>query len=378
MKKALFASLFFLYSCSEPVFEYVPLAQAETKLISIEKFNKEQSPKNIILLIGDGTGLSQITLSRLAIGGASHKLAIDQMPFTGFSLTHSSDNLVTDSASSATAWAAGIKTKNKFLSITPQKETVPTIPELLYSKGFLSGLVATSSITHATPAAFYAHVEPRNEEKFIANQLIESSISIALGGGLKFFNLADLEKKTTFISDKESLFDENLKDSKRVIGLFEEGGIVRSPEKPTQNEMTESALNFLSSNTQDCSGFFLMSEGSQIDWAAHDNDAVEMINEYRDFDDTIRAMMNFVSKDKETLLIVTADHETGGLQIMSAEDNKVKVKWGTGRHTGIPVGVYAYGPGAHLFTGTMDNTDIHHKILEVINYSEIKSSYCSK
>lgn len=121
-----------------------------------------------------------------------------------------------------------------------------------------------------------------------------------------------------------------------------------------------------------------MSEGSQIDWAAHDNDAVEMINEYRDFDDTIRAMMNFVSKDKETLLIVTADHETGGLQIMSAEDNKVKVKWGTGRHTGIPVGVYAYGPGAHLFTGTMDNTDIHHKILEVINYSEIKSSYCSK
>ena len=378
MKKALFASLFFLYSCSEPVFEYVPLAQAETKLISIEKFNKDQSPKNIILLIGDGTGLSQITLSRLAIGGASHKLAIDQMPFTGFSLTHSSDNLVTDSASSATAWAAGIKTKNKYLSITPQKEKVPTIPELLYSKGFLSGLVATSSITHATPAAFYAHVEPRYEEKFIANQLIESSISIALGGGLKFFNLADLEKKTTFISDKESLFNENLKDSKRVIGLFEEGGIVRSPEKPTQNEMTESALNFLSSNAQDCSGFFLMSEGSQIDWAAHDNNAVEMVNEYRDFDDTIRAMMNFVSKDKETLLIVTADHETGGLQIMSAEDNKVKVKWGTGSHTGIPVGVYAYGPGAHFFTGTMDNTDIHHKILEVINYSEIKSSYCSK
>ena len=197
------------------------------------------------MLIGDGTGLSQITLSRLAIGGASHKLAIDQMPFTGFSLTHSSDNLVTDSASSATAWAAGIKTKNKYLSITPQKETVPTIPELLYSKGFLSGLVATSSITHATPAAFYAHVEPRYEEKFIANQLIESSISIALGGGLKFFNLADLEKKTTFISDKESLFDENLNDSKRVIGLFEEGGIVRSPEKPTQNEMTESALSLI-------------------------------------------------------------------------------------------------------------------------------------
>ena len=141
MKKALFASLFFLYSCSEPVFEYVPLAQAETKLISIENFKKDQSPKNIILLIGDGTGLSQITLSRLAIGGASHKLAIDQMPFTGFSLTHSSDNLVTDSASSATAWAAGIKTKNKYLSITPQKETVPTIPELLYSKGFLSGQI---------------------------------------------------------------------------------------------------------------------------------------------------------------------------------------------------------------------------------------------
>ena len=378
MKKIFLASFFFLSSCSEPVFEYIPIAEAESKLIKIENFNKDQNPKNIILLIGDGTGLSQITLSRLAIGGANYKLAIDQLPYTGFSTTHSSDNLVTDSASSATAWAAGIKTKNKYLSITPQKETVLTIPELLYPKGFLSGLVATSSITHATPAAFYAHVESRYEEKDIANQLIESSISIALGGGLKFFDVVNVENKTTFIAEKKSLFDKNLKDAKRIIGLFDEGGIVRSSEKPTQKEMTESALNFLSSNTQDCSGFFLMSEGSQIDWAAHDNDAVEMINEYRDFDNTIRVMMDFVSKDKETLLIVTADHETGGLQIMSEEDNKVKVKWGTGRHTGMPVGVYAYGPGAHLFTGTMDNTDIHYKILEAINYSNIKTLSCSK
>ena len=164
--------------------------------------------------------------------------------------------------------------------------------------------------------------------------------------------------------------------SSRVIGLFDDDGIYRSPNKPTQLEMTNRAIKYLNEQTESCHGFFLMSEGSQIDWASHDNDAEKMIVEFEDFDNTIRSVMNFVTADKETLLIITADHETGGLQILKQADDFVEVQWGTGRHTGIPVGVYAYGPGAHLFKGLMDNTDIHKKIIRLVNDSGPKDRIC--
>ena len=357
--------------------EFVEIGTNDTRLIEIKSFALERKPKNIILIIGDGVGLNQIAISRIAIGGPDYKLAIDQMPYTGFSLTHSANNLYTDSAAAATTWATGVKTSNKFLSMTPDKEIVKTIPELLSDRGFLSGVVATSSVTHATPAAFYAHVDSRYKEEEIAQQLVDSPIAISLGGGLEFFDLDDLKNKTTFVNDKKDLFNKKLISSKRIIGLFDDDGIVRSDQKPTQQEMTKMAINFLSSNTKACSGFFLMSEGSQIDWYGHSNDVTKMIFEFEDFDETIRDTMNFVSEDEDTLLIVTADHETGGLQIMGNENNQTKIQWGTGSHTGTPVGVYAYGPGANLFSGLMDNTEIHNKILEVINFKELDSSSCS-
>ena len=142
---SLFVLLFLLVQ-SKTKIEYIPIGNAGPNLIEINSFKKNVKPKNIILIIGDGTGLNQIALSRIAIGGPDFRLAIDQLPYSGISLTHSDDSLITDSAASATAWAAGIKTTNKFLSISPEKDIVPTIPELLSKKGFISGLVATSSI----------------------------------------------------------------------------------------------------------------------------------------------------------------------------------------------------------------------------------------
>ena len=138
--------------------------------------------------------------------------------------------------------------------------------------------------------------------------------------------------------------------------------------------MTNFALNHLN---KQCNGFFLMTEGSQIDWAAHDNDANKMIEEFKDFDLTIRDLINFVNEDNETLLIVTSDHETGGLQILKQDDDKVLVQWGTGRHTSIPVGVHAYGPGAELFQGLIDNSDIHYKILDAIVYKNLDNQSCN-
>ena len=361
----------------KPNTEKIKIGNKQTKNINIDSFEKNQKPKNIILIIGDGTGLNQVTLSRIAIGGLDFKLAIDQMPYTGFSLTHSYNNAYTDSAAAATTWATGKKTNNKFLSVDVNKKELKTVAEILYEKGFLSGLVSTSSITHATPAAFYAHIDSRYKEKEIANQLIASSISIALGGGKEFFDEEKLKKNSLYISNKESLEELDLLVSRRVIGLFDKDGIERSPEKPTQKEMTSVALNFLKTKTNNCKGFFLMSEGSQIDWAAHDNDAKKMITEFEDFDKTIRLAMEYVSKNKDTLLIITADHETGGLQILKQDKDYIEIQWGTGRHTGIPVGVYAYGPGAIHFTGLMDNTEIYHKITSILSVDELEPATCT-
>ena len=352
--------------------ESISIGTKETEVIEIKNFSDNLKAKNIILVIGDGVGPNQITLSRIAIGGLDHRLFIDQMPYHGTSLTHSYNNAYTDSAAAATTWSTGNKTKNRYLSLDPDKEVLETIVEMLHKKGYASGIVATSSVTHATPAALYAHTDSRYEYKNIANQLINSPIDIALGGGKELFDLNKINDTHHVLTAKESL-QLNFDYSKKLIGLFDDDGIQRSNEKPTQRQMTNFALEHL--NNQ-CNGFFLMTEGSQIDWAGHDNDANKMVEEFRDFDLTIKDLIKFVNKNNNTLLIVTSDHETGGLQILKQDGDKVIIQWGTGRHTSIPVGVQAYGPGAELFQGLMDNTDIHYKMLEAIDYKNLENQTC--
>jgi alkaline phosphatase len=363
---------FSLMACSSPV-EQIPYGNEVLSKLEIKEF--EGRPKNIILLIGDGTGLNQITLSRMAISGVNSRLYIDQLPYSGISLTHSADNIITDSAAAATAWATGAKTKNKFISVTPNEKVLTSLTEALFAKGFLSGVVATSSITHATPAAFYAHVNNRYKEKKIASQLQNSNINIAFGGGLNFFDLSATNDQIKYIYDLDELKNINT-SSKRIIGLFDNDGIRRSPDRPSQQLMTKKALDILAKRTAECSGFFLMTEGSQIDWASHDNDASRMINEFRDFDLSIKSTVEFINTRDDTLLIVTSDHETGGLQILKEDQDSAHIQWGTGSHTGIPVGIFSYGPVAELFTGTMDNTEIHTKILEIIDFDSIPDSSC--
>ena len=364
--------IFSLMACSSPV-EQILYGNEVLSKLEIKEF--EGRPKNIILLIGDGTGLNQITLSRMAISGVNSRLYIDQLPYSGISLTHSADNIITDSAAAATAWATGTKTKNKFISVTPNEKVLTSLTEAIFKKGYLSGIVATSSITHATPAAFYAHVNNRYKEKKIASQLQNSNINIAFGGGLNFFDLSATNDQIKYIYDLDELKNINT-SSKRIIGLFDNDGIRRSPDRPSQQLMTKKALDILAKRTVECSGFFLMTEGSQIDWASHDNDASRMIAEFRDFDLSIKSAVEFINTRDDTLLIVTADHETGGLQILKEDNDLVHIQWGTGSHTGIPVGVFSYGPGAELFTGTMDNTEIHTKILEIIDFDSIPDSSC--
>ena len=350
---------------------------SDIKLPETLKSSSASKAKNIILLIGDGMGPNQVALARFATGGPDHRLSFENFPITGIVYNHSSDSLYTDSAASATAWATGVKTKNRYLAVDAEKKFLPTIPELLSAKGYKSGLVANSSITHATPAAFYAHIDSRYKEKEIAKMLIDSDIDIALGGGQEFFDVTASQDSPFMIYDKRLLDSTLLNSKEQVIGLFAEDGFDREKGTPTQLEMTQVALSFLKKKSQNCSGFFLMSEGSQIDWAGHDNNVEYMLIEFADFEATVLAATNFALANQDTLILVTADHATGGLVLQRPKGSKVQAQWTTGSHDLSPINIYAYGPGAELFSGVMDNTEIFDRILQALDYENLDSSNCS-
>ena len=203
MKKSLLIlSTFVLFACgSGNDIELVAIGSDTKKPVALERATKQKA-KNIILFIGDGMGPNQVALAKFATGGPDHKLSFENFPITGIVYNHSSDSLYTDSAAAATTWATGVKTKNGYLAVDAEKKFLPTIPELLSTKGYKSGLVSTSSITHATPAAFYAHIDNRDKEREIAKMLIDSDIDIALGGGQEFFDVTASEDSPFMIYDK--------------------------------------------------------------------------------------------------------------------------------------------------------------------------------
>jgi len=184
------------------------------------------------------------------------------------------------------------------------------------------------------------------------------------------------EDSPYMIYDKK-LLDSNLLSSKeQVIGLFAEDGFDRRLGPPTQLEMTQVALSFLEEKSQNCAGFFLMSEGSQIDWAGHDNNVEYMLVEFADFDAAVQAATNFAVENKDTLILVTADHATGGLVLQGPKGSKVRAQWTTGSHDLSPINIYAYGPGSELFSGVMDNTEIFDRILLALDYDNLDLSNC--
>ena len=378
MKKYLLLfSVAILSSCQDgTVVEESVLIGAETNAAETLEQNPNIKAKNIILFIGDGMGPNQVALARFSVGGANHRLSFENFPVTGIVLNHSAENLYTDSAAAATAWAAGVKTKNGYLSVDSDNKFLPTIPELLSTKGYLTGLVATSSITHATPAAFYAHINSRSKHKKIAEMLVESDIAIALGGGSEFFKMPLSNEAIHIINNGDSLDENNLIEYSRVLGLFGEDGLDRRLSPPTQLKMTETALDFLDSKTLNCPGFFLMSEGSQIDWAGHDNNVKYMLAEFADFDDSIAAAVEFAKQDKETLILVTADHATGGLVLQKPRGSSIRAQWTTTSHDLSSINIYAYGPGAEKFSGVMDNTEIFDRMLQALDYENLDSNNC--
>ncbi|WP_282019676.1 alkaline phosphatase [Planomicrobium okeanokoites] len=287
--------------------------------------------KNVIFLIGDGMGVSYTTAYRSMKDDPATKL-IEETAFdphlVGQQMTHPEDpdQNITDSASSATAMAAGIKTYNNAIAVDNDESEVKTVLEAAKEKGKATGLVATSEITHATPASFGAHDISRKNMNAIADdyydELIngEHKVDVLLGGGTSLFDRTDRDLTEEFqndgygyVTNKQELLEN---EDAQVLGLFAPAGmpkmIDREDSAPSLEEMTKSAIDRLK---QDKDGFFLMVEGSQIDWAGHDNDIVGAMSEMEDFEKAYAAAIEFAKKDKHTLVIATADHSTGGFSI---------------------------------------------------------------
>lgn len=316
-------------------------------------------------MIGDGMGTAQIAAAMTANNG---KLFLSNCKYAGFCTTHSSEDYVTDSAAGATALACGIKTYNAAIGVDDNKNPIKTILEKAIDKKMGTGLVSTSAITHATPAAFIAHQPHRNMYEEIAADFLKADIDVFIGGGYDHFtkrkdgrNLAtELEQKGyTVLQDLHKI--KNFKSGK-LAGLTapEHNGRV-SERKDMLQIATQTAVNVLSAKKN---GFFLMVEGSQIDWGGHANDLTYIIEETLDFDKAIGMVLEFAAKDKNTLVVITADHETGGLTLVKGDINKgtLKAEFSTGKHTGVMVPIFAFGPGAEEFTGFLDNTNIPKKI----------------
>ncbi len=334
------------------------------------------SPRNIVLMIGDGMGIAQITAG---IYARADRLHIERFPITGLIKTHSARQLVTDSAAGATAFACGCKTFNGAIGVNERKEPCRTILEEAAAAGMATGLIATSSITHATPAAFIAHVSKRSEMEEIAPFFLQTRIDLFIGGGLSYFNrradgrdlCRELEAKGF---DLHTVHQRHLgqcrPDPSRPFAWFsadkEPEGVHNGRDYlPLAARM---APPFLAQRSP--RGFFLMIEGSQIDWACHKNNGNHAVQEMLDFDEAIGEVLRFAEQDGQTLVIVTADHETGGMALLRGSDRKdLKIKFSTLYHTASMVPVFAYGPGAEQFSGVYDNTELHTKMKALLQQS---------
>lgn len=310
---------------------------------SFNQLKVSNSPLNIILLIGDGMGPAHIKAYRQfkddKAGSAKSGLVFDRYLMGSLS-TDSIDQVedITDSAASATAYATGQRTVNAALSVDRESRTYLTVLEKAKQIGLSTGLVATSEIVHATPAAFVSHHIDRESKNEIANQFFDNQfnqmpmVDILLGGGIKYLKRKDRdltrefeEKGYQLLFNRNQLLNAN---SPKMLGLFADEGLAkfwdREKDTPSLAEMTTSAIEQLSKNQR---GFFLMVEGSQIDWAAHANDIVGVMSEMEDFEKAVEVAIEFAKKHPNTLLIVTADHETGGLSIGSRDSGESRYLW---------------------------------------------------
>lgn len=327
-------------------------------------------PKNIILMVGDGMGVAQIYAGLTA---NKDTLNLERFKYIGFSKTYSANRYITESAAGATAFSIGEKTHNGAIGVDANDNPKPTILEIAGKKGLSTGLVVTTDITDATPAAFVAHVPSRKTQQEIAADYLKSGVDIFIGAGKEHFS----DRK-----DGRNLIEELKKKNYRVLYNADDivkvksgkiaGFLKEQPATIRGNQEEKTAMAAIHILNQNPKGFFLMIEGSKIDDGGHDNDLSIVISEMQDFDRVIGKVLDFAEKDGETLVVVTADHETGGLTLTGGDikTGKVEGKFSTDDHTSVMVPVFAYGPGAEAFMGIYNNNTIFHKFMKAFGFTK--------
>jgi alkaline phosphatase len=325
--------------------------------------DQSSRPKNIILMIGDGNGLAQISAAMIANQG---QLSLTNIKDIGLVKTSSADDLVTDSAAGGTAMATGTKANNRAIGVDPGGKNCRNLIEILSDNGYNTAIITTDAISGATPAAFYAHTHERDDTDAILEDLKQSGVDFFISGGQaredvlsEVFVTKTVEEFEDFDQPTAVYFGDNKMPS------------VKNGREDFLPMMTTKALHLLSNEE---APFFLVIEGAQIDNGGHDNDISTIINEMLDFDQVIGEALQFADLDKNTLIIITADHETGGLGIAGGDTSKgmVRADFLSVDHSGIMVPLFAYGPQSQEFRGFFENTLIFTKILAALGISKNK------
>lgn len=354
---------------------------ASNRVASYEPAEPRPQPvENVILMIGDGMGVAHVT--QLVIENGLRPAQMERAQAVGLVRTFSANNRVTDSAAAGTAIATGTKTNNSRLGRDPQGNDLKSILVRAQEQGFPTGLVVTVDMFDATPGAFYAHVHNRKSRDTITVQLLESGIDVAMGGGRQYLDTRE-DGRTLTREFREKGYEiafeltdiENVTQGRLLAPL--------APKTMPYNidgrgdylpQATAKALEILANNrdARGSRGFFLMVEGSMIDYAAHDNNPEKLLGETADFDRAVQVAFDYADRNPGTLVIVTADHETGGLTIPSnksdftASESGVKYMFSTTGHSGSLVPLFAYGAGAQEFSRVLDNTDLSRIIARLL------------
>ena len=342
-----------------------------------KKEEPQEQPKamNVIYMIGDGMALPQVYAAMLS---SHEKMTFSQFPYIGVVDTQSASNDITDSAAAGTALASDHKTNNAMLGVNPDSIPVKTVLEVMAEQGKETGIVVSCYVTHATPAAFYAKVPHRKQYEEIAVQMAENPyLNLIIGGGMKYFN--QRKDSLDLVARMENELGWKVYDTLDNIDITCKKYAVMANDNhmPPAAERgdflpraVKTALKTLDSAEN---GFFLMVEGSQIDFACHGNDSTWMMDEMLDFDYAVKVALDYAKEKGNTLVVVTADHETGGLTMPDPNGKYTNpvFSYSTRSHTCLPVMVYAYGPGAEQFTGWMQNRDLKGKILNACGLENI-------
>lgn len=363
-----------LTSCVDMMELALDLDEMASEMEAASKQGEEPPiPRNVILIIGDGMGVPQVYSSVVAEKGDNS--AFLRFPYSGFSRTYSLNKYRTDSSAGGTALTTGHKVENYHVNWAPDSTRHRTVFDDAVAVGMSTGFVVTSSVLDATPAATYGHVPYRKMFDTLSLQMAQCDHTVMIGGGAKYFLPENRHDGTAPLDTLvrrgytvvRSLDSALAFKGDKLVSLYSEDDPLQAPERG--DVLRKGAMKAIEMLDRNPKGFALMIEGSQIDWACHNNDSAYMRAELADFELMLQAVLDYAEREGNTLVVVTADHETGGLALPDGDIEKglntPKYYWGS--HTGCMVPVFAYGPGAEYFSGIHQNTDIPNIIRWLLN-----------